>query len=273
MMTRRQFLTGAGAAALLVGGYTWRIEPTWVEYVRRKLPIRGLPQGLEGGTLVQLSDLHVGRQVDPDYLRRTFSAVARLQPDLVAYTGDFVSYDGPATVDQFRQMAPLLPRGKLGTVAVLGNHDYGRNWDDGAVATEIAGLLADQGCVTLRNGCVRVAGLTIGGVDDLWSGRLQLAPMLAGSPSLVLCHNPDGCDLADWNDYAGWILAGHTHGGQCKPPFLPPPLLPVKNRRYVSGKIELGGNRTLYINRGLGHLLRVRFNVRPEVTVFELARA
>jgi predicted MPP superfamily phosphohydrolase len=35
----------------------------------------------------------------------------------------------------------------------------------------------------------------------------------------------------------------------------------------------LTGGRTLYINRGLGHLLRVRFNVRPEVTLFELARA
>ncbi|HEX2860069.1 MAG TPA: hypothetical protein VHN79_00430, partial [Lacunisphaera sp.] len=73
--------------------------------------------------------------------------------------------------------------------------------------------------------------------------------------------------------YQGWILAGHTHGGQCKPPFLPPPLLPVRNRRYTAGEFDLGDGRKLYINRGLGHLLRVRFNVRPEVTVFRLAPA
>jgi len=69
------------------------------------------------------------------------------------------------------------------------------------------------------------------------------------------------------------ILAGHTHGGQCKPPFLPPPLVPVANKRYISGKIELSGNRNMYISRGVGHLLRVRFNARPEVAVFKLQRA
>ena len=61
--------------------------------------------------------------------------------------------------------------------------------------------------------------------------------------------------------------------GQCKPPFLPPPLLPVSNRRYVAGEIELTGNRRMYVSRGVGHLLRVRFNVRPEIPVFMLQRA
>ncbi len=52
--------------------------------------------------------------------------------------------------------------------------------------------------------------------------------------------------------------------------FLPPPMLPVKNRRYTSGAFDLGDGRSLYINRGLGHLLRVRFNARPEITCFRL---
>ena len=71
----------------------------------------------------------------------------------------------------------------------------------------------------------------------------------------------------------GWILSGHTHGGQCKPPFLPPPLLPVRNRRYTSGEIDATGGRRLYISRGVGHTMMVRFNARPEVTVFTLQRA
>ena len=71
----------------------------------------------------------------------------------------------------------------------------------------------------------------------------------------------------------GWVLAGHTHGGQCKPPFLRPPALPVRNKRYSAGAIDAGNGRTLYINRGLGHLIRVRFNVRPEITLFTLRRA
>ena len=90
--------------------------------------------------------------------------------------------------------------------------------------------------------------------------------------NIVLCHNPDVCDLNIWNDYKGWVLAGHTHGGQCKPPFLNPPILPVKNKKYSSGEIDLEDGRTLYINRAIGHLFQVRFNVRPEITIFELAQ-
>lgn len=83
----------------------------------------------------------------------------------------------------------------------------------------------------------------------------------------------DALDVLDWDGYRGWILAGHTHGGQCKPPFLPPPVLPVRNTRYTSGEIPLAEGRRLYINRGLGHLLQVRFNVRPEITAFTLTTA
>ena len=86
------------------------------------------------------------------------------------------------------------------------------------------------------------------------------------------CHNPDVCDLDIWNGFDSWILSGHTHGGQCKAPFLPPPLLPVKNKKYASGEIDLEDGRTLYINRAIGHLWQVRFNVRPEITIFELAK-
>ena len=50
-------------------------------------------------------------------------------------------------------------------------------------------------------------------------------------------------------------------------------MLPVKNKRYTSGEFELSGNRRMYISRGVGHLLQVRFNVRPEIAVFRLQRA
>ncbi|MFN0032298.1 MAG: phosphoesterase, partial [Flavobacteriales bacterium] len=89
--------------------------------------------------------------------------------------------------------------------------------------------------------------------------------------NLVLCHNPDVCDLDVWHGYNSWILAGHTHGGQVKPPFLDPFILPVKNKRYTSGEFAFEDGRTLYINRALGHLHQIRFNARREITLFEFA--
>jgi len=92
-------------------------------------------------------------------------------------------------------------------------------------------------------------------------------------PTIVLCHNPDAQDEPIWTGVRGWVLAGHTHGGQVKPPFLPPLVVPVRNKRYTAGEFDVGPGRTLYINRGLGHLTKVRFNVRPELTLFTLERA
>jgi predicted MPP superfamily phosphohydrolase len=119
-----------------------------------------------------------------------------------------------------------------------------------------------------------VQGLTVFGLDDYWGPRFRPSALFAdfvpGSPAIALSHNPDSCDAPVWGRYDGWILSGHTHGGQCKPPFLPPPILPVENKRYSAGEFPLSGGRRLYINRGIGHLTRVRFNVRPEVTLFTL---
>ena len=282
-MNRRQFLrrgavtiAAAGAAAT---GYTWLIEPHWEEVVTRDLPVTGLPDALDGRRLVQLSDLHVGPRVDDDHLVSAFGRAASLRPEIVALTGDFLTYAhsrGDAQYAHLRDVLSALPAGSLATVAILGNHDYGRGWSESVVASRVARILEQRGIAVLRNESVLVAGLDVVGVDDLWAHRSNVAAALEkrqGAASIVLCHNPDALDTLDWGDYRGWILAGHTHGGQCKPPFLPPPLLPVRNRRYAAGEVNLVDGRRLYVNRGLGHLIRVRFNVRPEITSFTLRRA
>ena len=282
-MNRREFvrrsaaLAGVGVAA--VGSYTWGVEPFWLDVVRRDLPVAALPPALEGARLAHLSDLHVGPRVRDDYLVAVLRRTAALRPDFVAVTGDLITHRasrGEAEYAQLRAVLAHLPRGRLGTVAVLGNHDYGAAWRELPVAARVQAELERAGAHVLRNDAVAVAGLDFVGVEDLWSLRADAARAFArrsANAALALCHNPDGADELAWGDYRGWILAGHTHGGQCKPPFLPPPLLPVRNRRYSAGEVDAPGGRTLYISRGVGYYLHVRFNVRPEVTLFTLRRA
>jgi hypothetical protein len=76
-----------------------------------------------------------------------------------------------------------------------------------------------------------------------------------------------------WRGFRGWILSGHTHGGQVRLWPFAPPFLPVRNRRYAAGAVRLAGDRWLYVNRGVGHLVPLRFGVRPEITVFTLTSA
>ena len=276
--SRRTFL-GAGTLALgaiATGVYSSQIEPYWLEIVERPLRLSGLPVGLRGATLVHLSDLHVGTRVPDEYILETFARVRALEPAVVAYTGDFVSYESD-TVEHARRIYRDAPRGRIATVGVLGNHDYGPGWSHPEVAAELADLFRGLGITILRNELTEIDGLQLVGLDDLWGGRFDCARAFAsldsGKPALALSHNPDTVDLPGWDCFRGYILSGHTHGGQCKAPFLPPPVLPVKNRRYTSGEFELSGDRRMYISRGVGHVLGVRFNVRPEVTVFELQRA
>jgi predicted MPP superfamily phosphohydrolase len=269
-------VTAAGVGA---GGYTWLIEPHWEQVIERAMPITGLPDEWIGRKVIQLSDLHVGPRVDDDHLISAFARAAVLRPDVVVVTGDFLTYVhslGEAQFDHLRDVIAHLPKGRLATVAILGNHDYGRGWRETAVADRVVSIVERFGVQVLRNESIALGGLDVVGVDDLWAHRADAALALGRRTSpaaIVLCHNPDALDDIPWNGYVGWILAGHTHGGQCKPPFLPPPILPVKNARYAAGEVHLADGRRVYVNRGLGHLIRVRFNVRPEITAFTLARA
>ena len=303
-MKRRRFLAlGATAAAAAgIGVYAWQIEPYWLDVVRRPMPLENLPAALEGATLLQISDVHVGPRVSSDYLERAFEVGRSLAPDFVAFTGDFVSYRSPDEIAELSRVLRVAPRGRLATVASLGNHDYGRNWQSIAVADDVSRVATDAGMAVLRNDVRMLAGLQFAGLADFWSpefgtrhgmpptGEL-VAPVPShfarantdaagavrliarGAPTVVLSHNPDAQDLPIWDGVRGWVLAGHTHGGQVKPPFLPPPVLPVKNKRYTAGAFDVGPGRTMYINRGLGFLIQVRFGVRPELTLFTLTRA
>jgi len=279
VISRRQALralTAAASSAAVLGLYAWRVEPHWLDLTYPALPILGLPRELENCTLAQISDLHVGPKVDDDYVVESLRSVEKLLPDFVVFTGDWITYRGPSQFEQLRRIAEHLPHGRLGTIGILGNHDYGFNWSMTEVAERVAKIVRHAGITLLRNQAFTVGGLQFIGLDDLWGPHFDPVGLLTERGSdlstLVLCHNPDAADRPVWGRYQGWILAGHTHGGQCKPPFLPPPLLPVKNKRYTAGEFGLSGNRRMYISRGVGHLLRVRFNVRPEIPIFRLRR-
>jgi predicted MPP superfamily phosphohydrolase len=275
--TRRKWIAAATVTSTIaLPLYARFLEPYWLQVIHHTLPIRNLPSNWHGKTILHASDLHIGPPVEEQYLQRVFATIESLQPDLIVYTGDFVSHSTQLH-DAHSKSLDHLPLGRIATLGILGNHDYGPSWQDATRAQALVDRLEARGLQMLRNAQIQLDGLHLLGIEELWSGRLDIQAVIEGWqpdwPGLALVHNPDAVDLSGWSNFHGWILAGHTHGGQVKPPFLPPVVLPVKNRRYTSGVFSITPERTLSISRGIGYLAPVRFNARPDITLFHLATA
>lgn len=242
------------------------------------MPIKNLPTALVGYSLIQVSDLHVGDGVPLGHLRRWFDWINAQRPDLVVVTGDVVNRGGGLNTPAAGELLATL-KARLGSFVVLGNHDWGAYHLGGGraeLADRTSAILAEQGVRVLRNQSVAVwtaqDKLHIVGLDDYWGGRFNPDQAFAGvqpdQACIALSHNPDSfLELLDRP--ASWVLSGHTHGGQVCIPWIGPPLLPVRNRQFAAGHHIVAG-RNLYVNRGLGWIRQVRFNCRPEITVFEL---
>ncbi|PQA91719.1 phosphoesterase [Chryseobacterium shigense] len=279
-MTRKMFikkLAQFSVMGIFPALYSWQIEPFWVEFVQRKLPVKNLPQTLEGKILMQISDLHVGNRFDWNFLIDSFQKARQFNPDFVIYTGDFVNHGTMDEQDDLKKVMKHSVHGKLATFGILGNHDYGKDWKDTECSENICHILQNFGISMLKNNSEESHGLNFIGFEDLWSPNFYPNEVMksydSSKANLVLCHNPDACDRNIWNGYQGWILSGHTHGGQCRIPGIITPVLPVQNKKYISGEIDLQDGRMLYINRAIGHSFQIRFMVRPEITVFTLTQA
>jgi predicted MPP superfamily phosphohydrolase len=260
-----------------VGAYAYFVEPTWLRVRRLTLQIKGLPSSLDGLRLVQLSDLHVGSAVPPQFLRKVIATTKALEPDLIVLTGDYV-HTRPDDVAGVTRLLQHL-RAPIGVFAVLGNHDYATNYpgDPGIPGVEdlVITALERAGVQVLRNDWLPVGGgkqpLALFGIDELLSGRAQVAPLDAlpsGSPRLVLCHNPDIVPFLAGREF-DLLLCGHTHGGQIRIPPFPPPFTATRNRRFWAGLFQ-DEHRQIFVSRGIGYTWRARLASRPECVCITL---
>jgi predicted MPP superfamily phosphohydrolase len=228
-----------------------------------------LPNAFNGLRIVQISDIHHGLFLPKDWLSAAVLQANRLNPDIIALTGDFVTYSrrniGPA--------AELLGRlrARYGVFAVLGNHDF--RVDPDAITRALSGQHID----VLRNRHVslRFGGesLYLAGVDDYGYGadlRGAMRGVPRGAAAVLLAHNPRVIHLASRNNVS-LVLSWHTHGGQVNLPLLGTVYGRSPERlRYKIGWDRMGATQ-IYVSRGIGTIvLPWRLRCPAEITHLEL---
>jgi hypothetical protein len=264
-LSRRRFLarvTG-GAAATVAGASVARGMVSARgehEVVDVEIALPKLPRELDGFTIVQLSDLHVGLTIDRAFVQRVVDRTNALAPDLVALTGDLVDGKVPDLRDEIAPLGQL--RAAHGVFAVTGNHEYYSGvdpWIEELTRLGVRYLRNERVAIRRRTSGEhdgREASFDLAGVDDYNAngpghGEDLAAATRGRDPStalVLLAHQPrqvrraarHGVDLQ---------LSGHTHGGQIWPWHY---IVKLQQGGLLAGRYEHAGTQ-LYVTRGCGY--------------------
>jgi uncharacterized protein len=278
-VTRRAFLKAGVLAAGGLAVYAGEIERHWTDIRQIEIRLRNLPGAFRGFRIAHLADFHYGEYSEPTYIRSVVRSVNALRPDMIALTGDFISFGPMArriSVDFAYHCANLLARLECPqTFAVLGNHDalVGRREVTDALASKGIPVLHNESTpIEKDNGRIWLAGVadTIVGTDADLSAAIPRGRVAASEPLILMAHEPDYADQVVGSG-VDLMLSGHTHGGQVRIPFMPPVNLPPMGRKYVEGHFSLS-DLQLYVTRGIGTVgVPFRFRCPPEITIITLA--
>lgn len=272
---------------------TWGfiVEPNLLVVNNYKLKLRKWSPQLNGFKIVAISDIHAGSNFVTENKIKQIVAEANAQnPDLIVLLGDYVS---PTLFERqkLKMPVPLIARNlsglrsKYGVYAVLGNGDeaFGKE--------EVRDKFEEVGIKVLSD---EVTGIDINGEKLFLLGmqnkmrlgdwhvisehlKQVLADTERNSNLIVLVHNPDYLPVITGalsiSDNLCLILAGHTHGGQVRLPFIGAPVIPsINGQKYASGHIR-DQDTDMFITTGIGtSLIPVRFGVPPEIAFLTLSQ-
>jgi predicted MPP superfamily phosphohydrolase len=260
------------AAVAGLGVWSAWIEPRRLAVRELELALPQWPARLDGLRAGVLSDLHAGvPHMGLGQIARAVDALNDRAPDVHLLLGDHLDASQPWR----RRIAPDVVAAQLarltsplGTVSVIGNHDW-RNAGD-----RMWRALAAAGVTVLEDDAVELPNrLWVAGLGDMRHRRPDVTKALrdvpADAPVIVLTHDPDM--FLDVPRRVALTLAGHTHGGQVAIPLLRRPMLPSHyGERYARGLVIEHG-RHLFVSSGLGTSgLPVRLLAPPEVVILTL---
>ena len=248
-----------------------KFTPNEIDLVEVNITLPDLGKNFVNYRILNLTDVHLGQWVNPEYLSDLIDYVNTLNFDLATLTGDYFSYILDGYEDSLKDSFKKL-KSKDGKFGVLGNHDH---WMG---AEKIRKLFEESDIVDLSNDvCVLSKGedkLNLAGVDSSTVCADNLDKVLAkldDCPTVLLAHEPDFANESSQTGKIDLQISGHSHGGQ----FIIPKVETTPFRGPNSTKYPVGlykiRDMMQYTSKGLGtNSFRIRINCNPEITIITL---
>ena len=249
-----------------------KFDSSKIEVVEIDITIDNLGWNFNNLRILNLTDIHLGQWINPEYLDKLIDYVNTLNVDLVTLTGDYFSYVTKG-YEQSLQDSFKKIESKYGKFGVLGNHDH---WMG---SKKVRDIFTNSNVIDLSNDVYTLEKdgefLNICGVDSctVCADNLDnvLAKMKKDTPSILLAHEPDFAKQSSQTNRFDLQISGHSHGGQfIIPKFETTPFRGPNSRKYPVGIYEVG-NMIQYTSKGLGtNSFRLRVNCKPEITIITL---
>jgi predicted MPP superfamily phosphohydrolase len=214
------------------------------------VPLAGL--GVRRLRVLSLSDLHITEELPDSYYERVLSELRAQDPDLLLFTGDYLSRI--ERLPLLERFVALVPRARYGNFGVLGNHD---RW---LRDPRIEQAFTRVGISMLAGTCAKVAlsagaSVRLCGTDMPWGPGLTQQAISAsapgGAPLIAMSHTPDNV-YALHELGAAAVFSGHTHGGQLRLPLIGAIIIPSDyGRRFDLGHFKVEGT-DLFVSAGVG---------------------
>jgi len=243
-----------------------------IDLVEVDIEINNLGQNFRNFKILNLTDIHIGQWINPEYLDDLVDYVNTLNIDLITLTGDYFSY----VIDGYEEcLTNSLKKlnARYGKFGVLGNHDH---WMD---ADKIRDIFKKADIIDLSNDVCTIEKdgdfLNICGVDSctVCADDLDkvIAKMPKNIPSILLVHEPDFAEESSQTNLFDLQISGHSHGGQLIiPKFETTPFRGPNSSKYPVGLYKVR-NMMQYTSKGLGtNSFRIRINCKPEITIITL---
>lgn len=245
----------------LIIAYGFFIEPKLITVKEQKITINNWPDNFNGFKIVHISDIHYGRMFDDESFQKLIDSINEQKPDIVVLTGDLIDKDTKMTTNMANKISKLLNKinATTGKYAINGNNDL--NFD------EWINIVTEGGFKDLNNtydtiykdgySNIFIAGTST--VEDKLSINDKLKTSIDYLNSfekdgpiykILLLHEPDVIDDMSVNPF-DLILAGHSHAGQVRLPFIGAIILPDGAKKYYDSHYKIE-NSDLYISNGLG---------------------